>query len=60
MSRLVTRMPREIKLGDVIADGTPKGLKVTKIEHYACSKRDTHVNGSACYPWSVPIGVFTN
>lgn len=52
------RMPREIKLGDVIADGTPKGMKVKTVEHYACSKRGTHVNDHLCYPWSIPVRIF--
>lgn len=59
MSRYVARMPREIKLGDVIADGSKNGLKVTRIEHYACSKRDTHINGSDCYPWSIPVQIYS-
>lgn len=58
MSRIIThRMPREIKLGDVIADGSNKGTKVKQVEHYACSKRGTHVNNNECYPWSVPVAI---
>lgn len=58
MRRTVARMPRELQLGDVIADGSEKGLKVLQIAHYACSKRDTHVNKDECYPWSIPVRIF--
>lgn len=58
MRRTVARMPRELKLGDVIADGTKDGLKVNAIAHYACSKRDTHVNNNTCYPWFVGVQIF--
>jgi len=58
LSRIITnRMPRELKLGDVIADGTPKGIKIKSVEHYACSKRDTHINEHLCFPWSIPVAV---
>lgn len=59
MRRTITRLPRELQLGDVIADGSKTGVKVNKIAHYACSKRDTHVNENQCYPWSIPVQIFS-
>lgn len=53
-----SKMPRELSLGDIIADGSKQGTKVTDIAHYACSKRGTHVNGKDCYPWSIPVSIF--
>lgn len=55
------KMPRELEIGDQIVTGSrgPRLLteKVTQVEHYACSGRNTHVNSSACYPWSVAVEV---
>lgn len=62
------KMPRELVIGDTIVDcdesgrvkyrnGKPLQTRVQKVEHYACSKRDTHVNSQDCYPWSIPVEV---
>lgn len=60
MRSTVSKLPRDLMLGDVIADGSPKGCKIDKVEHYACGKRNTHVNNKDCYQWSIPVRVFTN
>lgn len=60
MRLTVPKLPRELKLGDIIADGSKKGCKVNQLDHYACGKRDTHVNNSDCYPWSVPVQIYAD
>jgi len=59
-------MPRELRLGDVIVDNhyevltqgrAPVKIKVSRIEHYRCSRADTHVNNNACYSHHVPVWV---
>lgn len=60
MRLTVPKMPRELQLGDIIADGSKKGCKVEEISHYACGNRHTHVNGKDCYMWSIPVQVFTD
>lgn len=53
--------PRDIVYGDTLvtswSNGRPLKTSVVKhVEHYACSQRNTHINGG-CYTWSVPIWV---
>ena len=60
MRLTVPKLPRELQLGDIIADGSKKGCKVNEIAHYACGKRNTHVNNNGCYQWSVPVRVYVN
>jgi len=54
-------LPRELRLGDVIVErgngDKPVKIPVRHIEHYACSKRDTHINHNSCYAWNVPLKV---
>jgi len=54
-------MPRDIMYGDNIVTkwqgGRPiKSFEAKHIEHFACSKRDTHINGG-CYSHHIPIWV---
>lgn len=57
---------RDISLGDSIVENwdkvlyegaKPKLTKVTQIEHYACNKRDTHVNHDSCYAYCAKVWV---
>lgn len=60
MRLTVPKMPRELKLGDVIADGSKKGCKVEEVAHYVRGCRNTHVNSKDCYTWSIPVRVFAD
>ena len=59
-------MPRDLTLNDqivtnadeVLGDGRrPKLMKIQQLEHYACGNRNTHVNHSDCYTWSVGVWI---
>lgn len=60
MRLTVPKLPRDLKLGDIIADGSKNGCKVKELSHYACGNRNTHVNNEDCYHWSVPVRVFAD
>ena len=55
--------PRKLDVGDWIVtslfeDGyIKKAERVDRVENYACGKRNTHVNGHACYDWSAPVEI---
>ena len=59
--QIVEKLPRELVLNDQIVISEPgqklKTLKVTRVEHYACSQHGTHINGQDCYTWSIPVRV---
>lgn len=59
-------MPRDLNIGDQIvtnadevlsAGRKPKLVKIGELEHYACGNRNTHVNRSDCYAWSVGVWI---
>jgi len=59
-------MPRDLELGqqivtnadEVLTTGRkPKLSKVLQLQHFACGNRNTHVNNSDCYTWSVGVWI---
>lgn len=59
-------MPRDLTIGDqivtnadeVLSEGRkPRLDKVSQLEHYACGSRNTHVNRSGCYTWSIGVWI---
>ena len=37
-----------IQVGDVIVEGS-KQMRVSKVEHDACTRRKVHINGTQCW-----------
>lgn len=50
-------MPRDLKVGDLLVKDHGKTEKITTLEHWACSKYDTHVNGRDCYSYHIPVTI---
>lgn len=58
--------PLDLNIGDKIVDNAeevlsagkkPKLIPVQRIDHFACSKREMHVNNHLCYSYISPMWV---
>jgi hypothetical protein len=46
----------KVKLGDVITEGTGKGIEVKRLEP-GCTRSKIHINRSFCYDWNAEVTV---